>query len=114
MSAEQWHAVLITLPYFGIFLLVCAVMAWVERIDRRRFSTERRTMKKCTICGGPNKPERHAIGYTHCTRTSCVNTWRQRRIADSDLSLVNVHKQGPMWMHKDEVPGNSMRRDDGR
>jgi len=60
-------------------------------------------MSKCTICGGPNSPEREEIGYTHCTSPSCIGTWRNRRIAEKGLILVNPHKQGLTWVEKDNV-----------
>lgn len=69
----------------------------------------------CDICRDAEVPAaRVEIGKTHCTRQSCVNTWRQRRIADTGLTLVSVHKQGPQWMMRDEVPANDMRRQGGQ
>lgn len=58
-------------------------------------------MATCTICGGPNTPEREEAGRTWCTTKSCIATWRNRRIAENGLVLVNMHKQGPMWVTKD-------------
>lgn len=70
-------------------------------------------MNVCEICNGPNLAERVAIGYTHCTRQSCVDTWRQRRISERNLALVLMHKQGLAWVDKSEVPRNDMKRAGG-
>jgi len=73
-------------------------------------------MAACTICGvGQVSDERIAeTGKTHCTATGCVATWRQRRIADTGLRLVSVHKQGPQWVRLEDVPANDMRRQGGQ
>lgn len=51
------------------------------------------------------------MGYTHCASPSCVGTWRNRRIKDAGLVLVNLHKQGLMWvqMTEDVVTKNGRR-----
>lgn len=68
-------------------------------------------MSVCSICGGPNDPEREEIGYTHCTTKSCIATWRNRRIQEKGLTLVAAHKQGLMWVSKDtDVVKNNGRR----
>lgn len=68
-------------------------------------------MATCTICGGPNRPEREEIGYTHCTTKSCVATWRNRRIKEKGLTLINPHKQGLTWVHvNNDVVTNNGRR----
>lgn len=68
-------------------------------------------MSVCSICGGPNTPEREEIGYTHCTIKSCVATWRNRRIQEQGLVLVNPHKQGLTWVSKsNDVVTNNGRR----
>lgn len=71
------------------------------------------TASVCVTCGGPNTQERVDIGRTHCTKDQCVAAWRRGRIHDAGLTLVNVHKQGPMWIKVHDVPANSMRRDGG-
>lgn len=68
---------------------------------------------ECNICGGPNSDERVEIGYLHCTSPSCVGTWRNRRIADNQLALVLLHKQGLAWISKSEVHLNDMKRAGG-
>jgi hypothetical protein len=58
-------------------------------------------MAVCVFCGGPNREERVEIGKTHCTRHECVAEWRRRRNDDHGLVLIDLHKQGLMWMTKD-------------
>lgn len=70
----------------------------------------------CILCGGPNKPERVEIGFTHCMKSECVAAWRRQRNESAPrggLVLVARHKQGPAWIYADEVADNSMRRDGG-
>lgn len=68
----------------------------------------------CTICETVEvSVERLAIGKTHCMEPECIATWRRRRIEEKDLALVFVHKQGLMWVNKDEVKKNDMRRQGG-
>lgn len=58
-------------------------------------------MRPCVFCGEPNREERVEIGMHHCTRVDCVAEWRRRRNDEAGLVLIDMHKQGLMWMSKD-------------
>lgn len=69
----------------------------------------------CCYCGGPNPVERVTeAGLHHCMKRECVAAWRRKRIDESGLVPVLMHKQGLAWVRRDEVALNSMRRDGGR
>lgn len=67
----------------------------------------------CRWCGGPNPEERVEIGRTHCMEADCVGEYRRRRNEEEDLVLVFVHKQGLMWIKREDVKKNDMRRQGG-
>lgn len=67
----------------------------------------------CVFCGQPNPEARLEIGKKHCMDDECVGEWRRRRIETEDLALVFVHKQGLMWIKREDVPKNDIKRQGG-
>lgn len=64
-------------------------------------------------CGETVAAERREIGYNHCMSIDCIAEWRRRKLELADLVLVFVHKQGLMWVKRDDVKKNDMKRQGG-
>lgn len=58
-------------------------------------------------CGHDVARERLEMGYAHCSRPSCVASWRAQRVAAANLALVLMPKQGLAWVYKADAATNS-------